>query len=77
LVIFLFVDSQSSMDRSQGLRPRNILRDLGGPPFACLTGAATAGPVTVRFPSDVAQRAQTNSCSSPDGSTSSNRSRTG
>ena len=38
---------------------------------------ATAGPVTVRLPSEVEQRAQTNSCSSPVGSTSSRRSRTG
>jgi hypothetical protein len=42
-------------------------------------GAAdlTAGPEIVRLPSDVAHRVQTNSYSSPAGSTSSSRSRTG
>jgi hypothetical protein len=40
-------------------------------------GGVTAGPETVRLPSDAPQRAQTSSCSSPEGSTSSKRSRTG
>jgi hypothetical protein len=37
---------------------------------------ATAGPVTVRLPRDVAQREQRNSYNSPEGSTSRSRSRT-
>lgn len=38
---------------------------------------ATAGPETVRLPREVSQRVQVNSWSSPEGSTSNNRSRTG
>jgi hypothetical protein len=51
-------------------------RGLAARDGRALTGA-TAGPVTVRLPSEVAQRVQRNSCSSPEGRTRSRRSRTG
>lgn len=54
--------------RRRGLaRPKGRGRGVG----------VSAGPVTVRLPREVAQREQVNSCSSPEGSTSSSLSRTG
>ena len=58
------------------LRVGAVLRRLASPAVAA-GGLLTAGPVTVRFPRDVAHCRQRNSCSSPEGSTSNSRSRTG
>src|SRR5260221_10312056 len=56
---------------------RNSLRCGAGRAGVFRMGAATAGPVTVRFPNEVAQFEHTNSCNSPLGKTKRRRSRTG
>src|SRR4051794_9027321 len=59
------------------LQPLKSRRPAGGWRRGFGATGATAGPVTVRLPSDVAHFTQRNSCSSPAGSTSNSRSRTG
>ena len=60
----------------QGFLYRNSRREAGRAGQALAAGFI-AGPDTVRLPTDVAQRAQRNSCNSPEGSTSNSFSRTG
>jgi hypothetical protein len=57
---------------------RNSLRPAGGRlRLGGGAACATFGPVTVRWPTEVPQREQRNSCSSPEGRISRSRSRTG